>query len=46
MLQIAAGLLIEEQAKIRPDLRIRVLKLAYKGNDFIHTDVDGVRFGP
>lgn len=22
------------------------LKLAYKGNDFIHTDVDGVRFGP
>jgi ribonuclease VapC len=22
------------------------LKLAYKGNDFIHTDIDGVRFGP
>lgn len=22
------------------------LKLAYKGNDFVHTDVDGVRFGP
>lgn len=22
------------------------LKLAYKGNDFVHTDIDGVRFGP
>ncbi len=22
------------------------LKLAYKGNDFIHTDIEGVRFGP
>ncbi|MDR6872948.1 ribonuclease VapC [Bosea sp. BE125] len=22
------------------------LKLAYKGNDFIHTDIDGLRFGP
>lgn len=22
------------------------LQLAYKGNDFVHTDVDGVRFGP
>ncbi|MFC5507214.1 MULTISPECIES: type II toxin-antitoxin system VapC family toxin [Hyphomicrobiales] len=22
------------------------LKLAYKGNDFLHTDIDGVRFGP
>lgn len=21
------------------------LKLAYKGNDFVHTDIDGVRFG-
>jgi ribonuclease VapC len=21
------------------------LKLAYKGNDFVHTDVDGIRFG-
>ena len=22
------------------------LRLAYKGNDFVHTDIDGVRFGP
>ena len=22
------------------------LKLAYKGNDFLHTDIDGIRFGP
>ncbi|KPF72519.1 hypothetical protein IP69_00995 [Bosea sp. AAP35] len=22
------------------------LKLAYKGNDFVHTDIDGARFGP
>jgi ribonuclease VapC len=22
------------------------LKLAYKGDDFVHTDIDGVRFGP
>ncbi|WP_439497417.1 type II toxin-antitoxin system VapC family toxin [Bosea sp. (in: a-proteobacteria)] len=22
------------------------LKLAYKGNDFVQTDIDGVRFGP
>lgn len=21
------------------------LKLAYKGNDFVHTDIDGIRFG-
>ena len=26
--------------------RISGLKLAYKGNDFVHTDIDGVRFGP
>jgi ribonuclease VapC len=22
------------------------MKLAYKGNDFVHTDIEGVRFGP
>lgn len=22
------------------------LRLAYKGNDFVHTDIDGLRFGP
>lgn len=25
--------------------RTQALKLAYKGDDFVHTDVDGVRFG-